>query len=113
MIQAGADMLLMPSQFEPCGLNQLYALAYGTIPVVHKTGGLADSITDFNPKKGTGNGFVFTQYNPEGMIEALQRAIALYRDEERWEALQQSVMAEDHSWKASAEEYVEKMYRKS
>jgi starch synthase len=112
MIQAGADMLLMPSQFEPCGLNQLYALAYGTIPVVHKTGGLADSITDFNPKKGTGNGFVFTQYTHEAMIEALQRAIALYRDEERWEALQQSVMAEDHSWKASAEEYVEKMYRK-
>lgn len=112
MIQAGADILLMPSQFEPCGLNQLYALAYGTVPIVHKTGGLADSITDYNPKKGIGNGFVFTQYTPEGMVEALQRAIALYRDEEKWEALQLAIMDEDRSWKASAAEYVEKMYRK-
>lgn len=112
MIQAGSDILLMPSQFEPCGLNQLYALAYGTVPIVHKTGGLADSITDYNPKKGIGNGFVFTQYTPEGMVEALQRAIALYRDEEKWEALQLAIMDEDRSWKASAAEYVEKMYRK-
>ncbi len=113
LMMAGADMLLMPSQFEPCGLNQLYALAYGTVPVVHKTGGLSDSITDFNPKKGTGNGFVFTQYTSQGLLEALGRALGLYRDEEKWEALQQSIMAEDHSWRASAEEYVEKLYRKS
>lgn len=112
-IQAGADILLMPSQFEPCGLNQLYALAYGTVPVVHKTGGLADSIADYNPKKGTGNGFVFTQYTMQGMIDALQRAIALYRDEEKWEELLKSIMAEDHSWKALAEQYVEHLYRKS
>lgn len=113
LIIAGSDILLMPSRFEPCGLNQLYALAYGTVPVVHKTGGLADSIIDYNPKKGAGNGFVFTQHSPEALLEALQRALALYRDEEKWEALQQSIMAEDHSWKASAEEYVEKLYRKS
>jgi starch synthase len=112
-MMAGADILLMPSQFEPCGLNQLYALAYGTVPVVHKTGGLADSICDYNPKKGIGNGFVFTQYTSQAMVETIQRAIALYRDEEKWEALLQTVMAEDHSWKASAEEYVEKLYRKS
>ncbi len=67
--------------------------------MVHKTGGLADSITDYNLKKGTGNGFVFTQYTVEAMIEALQRAISLYRDEERWEGLLQSIMAEDNSWK--------------
>lgn len=113
LLMAGADILLMPSVFEPCGLNQLYALAYGTVPVVHKTGGLADTITDYNAKKGTGNGFLFAQYTPEAMLEALQRAIALYRDEEKWEMLQQSIMAEDHSWKASAEEYVDKLYRKN
>lgn len=112
LIQAGSDILLMPSMFEPCGLNQLYALAYGTVPVVHKTGGLADSITDYNPKKGTGNGFVFTQYNAKAMIEAINRAIALFRDEEKWEALLLAIMEEDRSWKASAAEYVEKMYRK-
>ncbi|MBS1912713.1 MAG: glycogen synthase GlgA [Bacteroidetes bacterium] len=111
-IQAGSDMLLMPSQFEPCGLNQLYALAYGTVPIVHRTGGLADSIVDYNPKKGAGNGFAFTQYDTAGLLEALKRAIALYRDEEKWEALLQSIMEEDHSWKASAADYVEKMYRK-
>lgn len=112
LIQAGSDILLMPSRFEPCGLNQLYALAYGTVPVVHKTGGLTDSITDYNVKKGTGNGFVFTQHTAEAMIEAISRAISLYRDEEKWEQLLVSIMNEDHSWKASAEEYVEKMYRK-
>ncbi len=113
LIQAGSDMLLMPSQFEPCGLNQLYALAYGTVPIVHKTGGLADSIADYNPKKGVGNGFVFSQYTVKGLLDAVTRAIALYRDEEKWEALLLSIMEEDHSWKASAAEYVEKLYRKA
>lgn len=112
LIQAGSDILLMPSKFEPCGLNQLYALAYGTVPVVHKTGGLADSIVDFNPKKGTGNGFVFAQYTPEAFIEAIRRATAMYKDEEKWEELVRSIMVEDHSWKASADEYVEKAFRR-
>jgi starch synthase len=109
---AGGDILLMPSKFEPCGLNQLYAFAYGTVPVVHKTGGLTDSVIDFNPKKGVGNGFCFTDYTPDALIEALQRGLALYRDEEKWEELQQSIMAEDHAWKVSAAEYVENLYRK-
>jgi starch synthase len=112
MMFAGGDILLMPSIFEPCGLNQLYALAYGTIPVVHKTGGLTDSITDYNPKKGTGNGFTFAQPKGDAMIEALERAIALFRDEEKWEALVTAAMDEDHSWRASAAEYVEQTYRK-
>jgi starch synthase len=109
---AGGDILLMPSRFEPCGLNQLYAFAYGTVPVVHKTGGLTDSVIDYNPKKGVGNGFCFSDYTPDALIEALQRALALYRDEEKWEELQQSIMAEDHAWKVSAAEYAENLYRK-
>jgi len=113
LIQAGSDMLLMPSRFEPCGLNQLYALAYGTVPIVSKTGGLIDTIHDYNVKKKTGNGFVISQMTTEGVIEAIGRALELYRKEEEWEDLQRSVMEEDHSWKASAEEYVEKTYRKS
>jgi len=113
LMQAGADILLMPSLFEPCGLNQLYSLAYGTVPVVHKTGGLADSIVDYNPKKGTGNGFVFTQPTSKALSDALGRAVALYRDEEKWEGLQKSIMAEDHSWRVSAAEYAETVYRKA
>jgi starch synthase len=112
LIVAGSDILLMPSKFEPCGLNQLYAFAYGTVPIVHKTGGLADSVHDYNPKKGNGNGFVFVDYTPAGLIDALQRALGLFKDEEKWEELQQSMMAEDHSWKVSAAEYAEFLYRK-
>lgn len=110
MMQAGADMLLMPSKFEPCGLNQLYALAYGTVPIVHKTGGLEDSITDVKARKGQPNGFVFAEYTAAALVDAVTRAIELYRDEEKWEELQQSIMAEDHSWKASGDQYIE-LYR--
>ncbi len=110
LMQAGADMLLMPSAFEPCGLNQLYALAYGTVPVVHATGGLKDSITPYSDKKKTGNGFVFKQYTVDAMISALKKALALYEREEEWEELQVSIMEEDHSWKASAHEYVTQAY---
>lgn len=111
LMQAGGDILLMPSTFEPCGLNQLYALAYGTVPVVHRTGGLADSIADYQPKKGTGNGFVFTDYTAEGMLAAIERATALFREEERWEEMTRRIMAEDHSWKASAARFIEEIYR--
>jgi len=112
LMQAGGDMLLMPSRFEPCGLNQLYALAYGTVPIVHKTGGLADSIVEYNPKRGSGNGFVFLQPTATALVEAVRRAVALYGDEEKWEALQQSIMEEDHSWRVSAADYVESTYRR-
>lgn len=110
LIQGGADMLVMPSKFEPCGLNQLYALAYSTVPVVHKTGGLADSILEYNARKGVGNGFLFTEYSSAALVDALKRAVALYKDEEKWEELQMRIMGEDHSWKASGEQYVE-LYR--
>jgi starch synthase len=112
LIVAGSDILLMPSKFEPCGLNQLYALAYGTVPIVHETGGLGDSVENYNPRKGTGNGFVFSDFNVASMIEAITRATKLYEDEVKWEELQLSVMALDNSWKASAAEYVENLYRK-
>ncbi len=110
MMQAGGDMLLMPSRYEPCGLNQLYALAYGTVPVVHRTGGLADSIHDVRQKKERPNGFVFNDFSVESLIEALARAVEMYKDEEKWEELQRSIMSEDHSWKAAAAEYAE-LYR--
>jgi starch synthase len=112
LIVAGSDMLLMPSKFEPCGLNQLYALAYGTIPIVHETGGLSDSVQEFNAKKGTGNGFVFSDHNSASMLEAIERALKLYEDEVRWEELQLANMSLDNSWKASAAQYVDELYRK-
>lgn len=110
LMQAGSDMLIMPSRFEPCGLNQLYALAYGTVPVVHATGGLGDSIIKYNTAKKTGNGFVFKEYTPQALVEALRQAVELYRNEEEWEDLQKFIMAEDHSWKASAQEYIDLAY---
>ena len=110
LMQAGSDILLMPSLFEPCGLNQLYALAYGTVPVVHATGGLADSIVKYSSAKKTGNGFVFKEYSAEAMLKALKQAIDLYRNEEDWEELQTSIMEEDHSWKVSAQAYVDETY---
>lgn len=110
LMQAGSDILLMPSKFEPCGLNQLYALAYGTVPVVHATGGLGDSIVKYNMTKKTGNGFAFKEYTPEALIDTLRQAVELYRNEEEWEDLQKFIMAEDHSWKASAQEFVDMAY---
>jgi starch synthase len=99
LIEAGADLFLMPSRFEPCGLNQMYSLRYGTIPIVHAVGGLADTVDE-------ANGFVFTGYTPEALAAALRRALAAFRDPDRWEALQLAGMAADHSWDRSAAEYV-------
>jgi starch synthase len=110
LMVSGSDMLIMPSKFEPSGLNQLYALAYGTAPIVHRTGGLGDTVTDYNAKKGVGNGFVFTEYSTDGLVTAIRRGVELFSDEEKWEQLQRSMMSEDHSWKASAEQYLQ-IYR--
>lgn len=110
LMQAGSDILLMPSLFEPCGLNQLYALAYGTVPVVHQTGGLADSIVKYSPSKKTGNGFLFKDYTVDGLVKGLSSAVELFKKEEEWEELQKSIMEEDHSWKASAQLYVDEAY---
>lgn len=108
-IYAGADMLLIPSYYEPCGLAQMIALRFGTIPVVRHTGGLADTITEYDPKTVQGNGFVFKDYTAEALIKATERAMALYQNEKKWHELVQNAMASDFSWNASAKKYV-KLY---
>ena len=111
LMQAGADILLMPSQFEPCGLNQLYAMAYGTVPVAHDTGGLSDSIEMYNAAKKTGTGFLFKNYSAGDMLKTLEQAVTLFReDEEEWENLQLRGMETDNSWRVSAEEYSSNVY---
>jgi len=114
-IEAGADMFLMPSRYEPCGLNQLYSLKYGTVPIVRKTGGLADSIIDSRAEtiaKGMGTGFVFEKYEPGALLDAIERAVDLYaRDKKAWKKIQSNGMAKDYSWEASAKKYAV-LYRK-
>ncbi|MGA8578447.1 MAG: glycogen synthase GlgA, partial [Bryobacteraceae bacterium] len=105
-IEAGADMFLMPSRYEPSGLNQLYSLKYGTIPVVRATGGLKDSIEEFDPVAGTGNGFVFDAYDVSELLAAVDRALAAFRDKRRWAALMRNAMAADYSWGRSARGYL-------
>ena len=100
LIEAGADLFLMPSRFEPCGLNQMYSLRYGTIPVVRAVGGLADTVRD------GATGFVFRDYTGAALRAALERALATYADRRHWRALQVAAMAQDHSWDRSAREYV-------
>ena len=106
-IMAGADMLLIPSRYEPCGLTQMYALKYGTIPVVRATGGLDDTITPFNPQTGKGNGFKFTSYTPKAFLRSLQKAIALFHNPGAWRKLRTNAMKEDFSWDRSARSYLE------
>jgi len=111
-IEAASDIFLMPSRFEPCGLNQMYSLRYGTVPVVRATGGLADTVREYDPERGGGNGFTFEEYTPEAMLAALRRAVDLYlRDPEVWKRLMLRGMREDHSWETSAREYL-KLYQK-
>lgn len=105
LIEGGADLFLMPSRFEPCGLNQMYSLRYGTVPVVREVGGLADTVRDY-PSAPKPNGFVFRDYKPAALMDALTRALALYHDRRKWRALQRVGMREDHSWDRSAGEYV-------
>ncbi len=109
-IMAGADILLVPSRYEPCGLTQLYGLRYGTIPVVRATGGLADTITPFDPVTGKGNGFRFDPYEPEPFFSAVREAIALYRRPRLWSQLVAEAMKADFSWNRSARSYLE-IYR--
>ncbi len=112
LIEAGSDMFLMPSRYEPCGLNQMYSLKYGTVPIVRKTGGLADTIENANPVKGTGNGFVFTNYDSREMLNVVKFALEVYRDKNVWEIMMLRGMRQDFSWDASAGKYVE-LYRKA
>jgi starch synthase len=106
LIEGGADIFLMPSQFEPCGLNQMYSLRYGTVPVVRATGGLADTVRDTALGPGPATGFAFRDYSPAALLDALQRALAAFRDRRRWRALQRAGMKQDLSWDRSAREYV-------
>ncbi len=106
-IQAASDIFLMPSRYEPCGLNQMYALKYGSVPLVRDTGGLADTVTDYNPELGTGNGFVFDDYSPRGLIDALERALKLFGRKQAWMKLMRIGMRQDFSWKRSAVRYAE------
>ncbi|MEW6770708.1 MAG: glycogen synthase GlgA [Bacillota bacterium] len=112
-IYAGADIFLMPSRFEPCGLGQLIAMRYGTIPVVRATGGLADTVTEFNPATLSGNGFVFTEYSGRELYAAIARALKLYRNNpEVWQRLVKNAMSLDFSWARSAVEYLQ-LYREA
>jgi starch synthase len=109
-IEAGADMFLMPSRYEPSGLNQLYSLRYGTVPIVRRTGGLADSIVDLTPKTladGTANGFVFDEYTGQALLEAIRRALRAFGDRATWGRLQEAGMRADFSWARSARKYLE------
>lgn len=107
MIEAGADMYLMPSRYEPCGLNQMYSLRYGTPPIVRETGGLADTISETDPAKNTGNGFVFKNFSSDELLEAMCRALDLYRERDKWIALMKRGMKQDYSWDKSASRYEE------
>jgi starch synthase len=112
LIEAGADIFLMPSRFEPCGLNQMYSLRYGTVPVVRAVGGLADTVADYTPGERGATGFVFEDYTAAGLLAALNRALALYPDRPQWQELQRNGMKLDHSWDRSAREYV-KIYERA
>lgn len=104
-IEAGADLFLMPSRYEPCGLNQMYSLAYGTVPVVRATGGLDDTIQPFDFETGGGNGFKFAEATAEALLVTVRRAVALYRQPDQWRRLIRNAMACDFSWDRSAREY--------
>ncbi|MGZ4835463.1 MAG: glycogen synthase GlgA [Terriglobales bacterium] len=105
-IEAGADMFLMPSKYEPCGLNQIYSLKYGTVPVVRATGGLDDTIENWDAQTRKGTGFKFTEYSGEALLATIRTALQAYADKDRWQALMRNGMNKDFSWTASAKEYV-------
>jgi len=105
-IYAGSDVFLIPSRYEPCGLTQMYSLRYGTIPVVRATGGLDDTIQEYNPERGTGNGFKFQEYSSAALLGSLEKALEIYRKKDGWRDLMQKAMACDFSWEMSAREYL-------
>jgi starch synthase len=111
-IEAGSDMFLMPSRYEPCGLNQIYSLKYGTVPVVRATGGLDDTIEPWDARTGKGTGFKFVEYNGESLLLTIKAALQAFRDEASWKVLMRNGMARDFSWNASAKEYV-KVYERA
>lgn len=109
LIEAGADIFLMPSRFEPCGLNQIYSQRYGTVPIVRKTGGLADTVIDTLPEtldNHTATGLVFNEASPGTLMEAIKRSLILYSHPETWKQLQTNGMLKDYSWSKSAKQYL-------
>ena len=112
LVEAGSDLFLMPSRFEPCGLNQMYSMAYGTIPVVHRTGGLADTVDDWDPVAGSGTGFVFDDLSPDGLHRAVGRALDALADPGTRARLVADGMARDDSWAARVPAYLE-VYRRA
>jgi starch synthase len=105
-IEAGSDMFLMPSRYEPCGLNQIYSLKYGTAPIVRATGGLDDTIEHWDPRTGKGTGFKFADYNGEALLLTIKEALRAFRDQNSWQQLMRNGMSKDFSWNASAREYI-------
>lgn len=112
LIEAGCDMFLMPSKYEPCGLNQLYSLKYGTVPIVRKTGGLADTIENYDPETGQGTGFVFKDYDALELLNTIKSALRVYQDKTAWSMLMKNGMKKDFSWESSAKKYLE-LYQKA
>ena len=106
-IEGGADLFLMPSQFEPCGLNQMYSLRYGTVPVVRATGGLVDTVRNVDPRTGEGTGFTFEEYSPPALLVTLCWALKVFERRDLWRRIQRAGMAQDFSWDASARKYVD------
>jgi len=104
-IEAGADLFLMPSRYEPCGLNQMYSLRYGTVPIVRRTGGLADTVEEWNGRTGEGTGFLFEEFKGDAFLNAVARALGLWRDEKAWAKLVQNGMAQDFSWEKQVLRY--------
>ena len=104
-IEAGADLFLMPSRYEPCGLNQIYSLRYGTVPVVRATGGLDDTIEQYDARNGKGTGFKFQEYKGQALLKAVKECLEVYQDKTAWKRLQLNGMVKDYSWNASAAEY--------
>ena len=110
-IEAGSDMFLMPSRYEPCGLNQIYSLKYGTVPIVRATGGLDDTIESYDVRTGKGTGFKFHEYTPEALLTTMRAALALFAKPDEWRKLMLNGMARDFSWTVSAREYL-KVYER-
>jgi starch synthase len=113
LIEAGADFFLMPSRYEPCGLNQMYSLVYGTLPIVRRTGGLVDTVENYNEQKGTGTGFMFDELNPSSIFNTVGWAVwAWYNRPEHIKVMSIRAMKQDFSWEKSAKKYVE-LYQKT
>ena len=106
LIEAGSDMFLMPSRYEPCGLNQIYSLRYGTIPIVRATGGLDDTIEDYDPTTGNGTGFKFSHYDARELLKAIERTLTVFSNKPAWRKMMKQAMQKDFSWESSAKKYI-------